>query len=323
MGGMRSMHRMHTSPALPPLDLSLLPLLEVLLTEANVTRAARRLEMSQPALSHSLNRARQMFSDPLLVRSGRGLVRTRRADELLPELQRVLEQARALRTGSAHPARLRRSLIIATSDQGQLLLLPPLLERLDREAPEARLDVQPLPEDLEAALDGAVDLVITARAPTSPRLRQSVLGAIPLVWIVRRKHPALRTHLDRKAVAALPKVQVIPTTRLLSLAQSGIGDGGGAQNVRVRVTQFLVAASLVARTDLACAIDVASANALSKYFPLAIVPLASAGKVDVVMHWHEKNDRDPSHAWLRTLIREVAVSGMNQGKRNAPTRSAV
>lgn len=321
MSSMARMHGMNGSKRAPKrdLDLALLPVLEVLLTESNVTRAAQRLDLSQPTLSHALARAREAFGDPLLVKSGRGLVLTRRAEAILPALRRVLEEVEALRETDWNPARLRRTFRVATSDQGQLMLLPPLLQRLSREAPGVMLDVAMLPEAVDAALDRDLDLVITARARTSPRLRQAILGTIPVVCIVRKgRRTAGRTALTLAEFRALPKVLVVPTLGLREVARAG--DRGAAEkNVQARVTQFMVAAALVAQSDLACTIDVASAAELARHLPLRILPLPpSIPPVTIVMHWHERDDRDPAHVWFRNLIKSITADGM---KRSGPPRS--
>ena len=132
------------------IDLNLLTSLDALLVEQNVTRAAKRLGVSQPAVSHSLRRLRDLLGDELLVRGKIGMTATPRALELRGAVRAALEAAEVvLRAAPAFdPATAERTFVVSMADQQSFLLLPPLVERLAREAPGVRIDVRPPPSDV-------------------------------------------------------------------------------------------------------------------------------------------------------------------------------
>src|SRR4051812_4402235 len=157
------MHMVH-SP-LAALDLNLMVVLQALLAERNVTRAARRVGLSQSAASHALGRLRQALGDPLLVRSGRRLDLTPRAVALLPPLERGLLELASAVVGEPRfdPRTARRSFTMSMADYGQAVLLPPVLARLRRQAPGFDLTVVAFPDTLELMDSGKVDLALLAR----------------------------------------------------------------------------------------------------------------------------------------------------------------
>ncbi len=291
----------------PALDLNLLPAVEALLTEQNVTRAGDKLGLSQSAMSHALSRARETFQDELLVRSGRGLLRTPRADALLLELRPLLAQAKALvqPSGAFNPRTETRTFKVATTDHAQMQLLPALLPALLKAAPHAKLELRPIPDAMETELENELDLIISAETRTSPRLRRRLLGKIPLVCLHRAGAHSLPHPLSAAALRALPQVQVVPTSRLQAYSDDVLSQEAAGGNVRLRVSHFIVAASIVARSELVCIADAATAGVLTETFPLEATPLASGRRVCVVMYWHERLDRDPAHQWLRQLLHDA------------------
>src|SRR5690606_13705732 len=146
------------------LDLNLLLAFDALMTQRNVTRAAEQCFISQPAMSHALNRLRQFFEDPLLVRSATGMVPTARAEAL----HRAVRQALGLleqelgREERFDPATSGRRFVLSTTDYVECVLVPPLIRRLKTQAPGVRIEIEILRDRLpEGALaNGEVDLVL-------------------------------------------------------------------------------------------------------------------------------------------------------------------
>ncbi len=202
------------------LDFNLLVTLDTLLAERNVTRAARRLNMSQPALSTRLARLRDMFDDPLLIPVQRGMVPTQKALELQPHLHAALEAVRqVVAVDSAFdPARAKGTIHIAASDYTQSALLLPLVQSLRQEAPGLRiawhaLDLAALHSQMEG---GTVDLAILRPQTAPAQLRMRTLCREDYVLIARSGHPdvegrststssaASTTSSSRRMAAALP-----------------------------------------------------------------------------------------------------------------------
>jgi DNA-binding transcriptional LysR family regulator len=292
------------------LDVSLLRTFDALLSERHVTRAAQRLRMTQSAASHGLSRLRRALGDPLFVRGPRGVVPTDRAIALGPEIAALLARIDALGKpmGPLDPAALHRTFTLAGADYMEILLLPPLVRRLAKEAPHVDLASRPIVADPESGLAaGTLDLAIGVFAKPSARLVSRKLFDERFVCMLRRGHPALRTPLTVERFASLAHVLISPR-----------GDGGGAvddalakvglrRRVAVRTSTFLAAPLLVERTDCVVTLPARVASVMARGRPVVLVPPpVRVGGFTVSMLFHERSRSDPAHAWLRARIGEVA-----------------
>lgn len=290
-------------------DLNLLAALELLLTEQSVTRAARRAGVTQSSMSHTLGRLRSLFGDPLLVRSGRGVLVTPRGQALLAPLQRALGELRLLIKGEAEfvPASSKRVFVLACPD---LLgaLLPELLSRLVSEAPGVRLEVRPLPvSELTAALsDGTCDLVLTPPPCEGAGLVRRSLGALSWCVLARKDHPALSAPLTTKVWGRYPHVMV----RSGRDTPNRVGDALAAKNITrevgLTVPGFLLALYAVACTDFFFTAPKELVSRLVAPLGLsALSPPVELPPIEVRSVWHERFHTDPGHRWFRGVVAEI------------------
>jgi DNA-binding transcriptional LysR family regulator len=300
--------------SLSAVDLNLLVVLDAILTEGNVTRAAERVGMTQPAMSQALARLRRLFDDPLFVRTPRGMIATARASELAAPVRRALgEIDRALASSpSFDPRTARRAFTLATLDHGELVILLPLLQRLAAEAPGIDLRVRPLRfADLEEELEsGAVDLAIGVLAPgDEPSLNGQKLFREHFVCMVRADHPEVGATLSLAEYVALDHALVSPRGRPGSLVDAELAKRGLERRVALVVPHFAVAPMIVARSDLVLTVPERIAHAFAAMLPLRTVPppLELPG-FDVVQLWHERRQQDRPHTWLRGLVLSVCRS---------------
>lgn len=288
------------------IDLNLLTSLDAILDERNVTRAAKRLGVSQPAVSHSLRRLRELLGDPLLVRSRAGMTPTPRAIELRPAVRAALDAADVvLRAAPAFdPANAARTFTIAMGDQQSFVLLPRLVERLDREAPNIQLDVRPPPTN---AFGGDVDLSLGVFFDAPSNTRNEPLWHEEFVCVLRKHSAASRGPLDRKRYLALPHLLVAPGGAPGSHVDDLLALRGERRRVAIRVPHFLVAPHIVATTDLVWTAPQGIAREFVDHLPIVLrdVPFKIEG-FTITMRWHARFDRDPGLAWLRGRLREVA-----------------
>ncbi len=185
-------------------DLNLLLLVDALLAEGSASGAARRLRLSQPAVSQGLKRAREIFGDPLLARHGNRLLPTARAMALRPELQAILRRIEGVLTPAAFdPATATRDFVLASSDLGQALVLPPLIARVSREAPSCRVKVVPPPAHLDAV--DRIDLLVMGAPVTQGPIRWRTLFEDRFVLLARRGHPVLTGPSRWRASRACPR----------------------------------------------------------------------------------------------------------------------
>lgn len=293
------------------LDLNLLVALDALLAEGNVTRAAERLGLSQPAMSHALNRLRALLDDPILVRTPRGMVPTPRAEELAPAIHAALDDIdRALRGRPAFDAATsRRSFTIAAVDHGELVILPPLLARIAAEAPGIDLLVRPLRLDLiEGELEaGVVDLAfgVLNSGDDLATFRQRLFHE-SFVCLVRADHPTVGETLTLDEFVALDHALVGPRGRRGGFVDTELQKLGLSRRVALMVPHFLVAPMVLAKSDLILTAPERIARAFAAILPLRIVPTPLQLKgFDVSQLWHERQSHDAAHIWLRGLIVEI------------------
>ncbi|RYE90606.1 MAG: LysR family transcriptional regulator [Myxococcales bacterium] len=308
---------------LASIDLNLLVALEALLAERSVSRAARRLGLSQPATSHALGRLRELLGDPLLVRAGDRMEATPRALALEGPLATALTAVRAVVAPDApfDPARSDRAFSLETIDYAAAVLLPPLMERLGREAPRVSLEVRTRTDDIDAQLArGALDLAIGLTSPDRPGLRQQPVLSDLFVCVLRRGHPALRRPLTLDRYCAQRHLLVTPTGRPGSLVDDLLAQSGRRRHVALRVPHFLLAPPLVARSDLVWTAPGSMAQAHAALLPLTLRPPPfDLGGFTLTLRWHERAEHDPGHRWLREL---VAASAPAAGRRAAGRATA-
>jgi len=284
------------------IDLNLLVTLDVLLTELNVTRAARRLNLSQPSVSVQLARLRAVFGDPLLLPGPRGMQPTARADALRAPLRRALDALEgAVSTGEAFdPASAENTWRIVATDYTESAVVLPALNHLRTAAPGTRLAIFELNPSriLRQAEQGDVDLIFHLREGSPPALHQRLLFTERYVLAGRLNHPALKRRPTLAEFCKLEQVIVSPEGGGFSaITDEALAKSGLSRRVVLSVPHFLFMLDALANSDLVAILPerlVKNAAALQVVEP----PLPLPG-FDMLMLWHERLHRDPAHQWLR------------------------
>jgi DNA-binding transcriptional LysR family regulator len=305
---------------LSQIDVNLLVGLDTLLRERSVTAAARRLGLSQSAMSHQLRRLRELFDDPLLVGGRGGMVTTPLAETLEGPIRRaLLDLGRAIRGElSFDPATAERTFTVATKDSVELLGLPPLLELLSREAPGIRVHGRPIgPSTFNALQEGDVDLVIgpdveAARGLPFPGLRCRVLVRGGHACVMRKGHPVLAKArreggLTLERYLALRHVHVhVPGANEGSIVDDALAARGLAREVVARVGYSVSGLFAVAASDLVVTLPLGVVEPLAAMLSLELLepPLPLPDNL-LVMTWHERFEEDPANKWLRGAVVRV------------------
>ncbi len=287
------------------LDLNLLQTLDMLLAEHHVTRAAERLNLSQPSVSVQLARLRELFGDPLLLPGPRGMRPTARADELREPLRQALEalQRAVSPAGPFDPAQASHTWRLALSDLGASSIVLPLLASLRAAAPGTRLALKEMvPSRMASQCErGEIDLAfhITEEAPEG--LRRRPLFTERYVLAGRADHPRLKRRPTLAQFCQLEHVMVsqegegftAPTDRVLA-------DAGLARRVVLSVPHFLFLHAALLHSDLVAMVP---QRLLRPGDGLKMVeaPVEVPG-YEMSMFWHERVHRDPAHQWLREQI---------------------
>jgi DNA-binding transcriptional LysR family regulator len=290
------------------INLNLLPALEALLVEGSVSAAARRVHVSQSAMSHSLARLRELFGDPLLAPVGRGLAPTPRAIQLraaLPAAFETLHRALAL-PEPFDPRTSTRAFRVATVDYFELTTLPDVLAYLGKHAPLVRLEIERFsPATVPELVLGDVDLaLIGASQSIAPSgLRRENVYRDPFAVIARKGHPAIKRRLDLETYTALGHVLVSVEGRRDGAVDRALAKVGATRRVALRVPHFMSAPLAVRTSDLICTIAGSVAERARELFGLRVLaPPIELPAAQVVALWSQRHDEDPAQRWFRDLF---------------------
>jgi DNA-binding transcriptional LysR family regulator len=317
------------SRAHDPFDTYLLRVFSILMTERSVSRAAARLNQSQPAVSAALKRLRDILGDPLFIKDKQRMVPTERALQLEPSVRIVLAEIDGLLApaDAFEPATTRQAFRIGTPDYIAPPLLASMVSYMRLSAPRARLQIQPLGPDFdyEAALAaGELDVVIGNWPQPPEHLRTSILLEDEVVCLVAREH---RGAAGMTVADYLDGAHIVPL--MYSLTQRGVVESHLAalrmsREPTVTVPYFGLAPHLLPGTDLIFTTSRHFAEHFARQLPLAVV--ASPINFPVMRFyqlWHSRTQHSQSHAWLRSLLAAVArTAGATQALR-APATSRV
>lgn len=287
------------------LDLNLLVTLDVLLAEHNVTRAAERLNFSQPSVSVHLAKLREIFDDPLLLPGPRGMRPTARAEELREPLRQALEALeRAVAPASPFdPAQARDTWRVAATDYGESAILLPALSGLRAAAPGTRIAVvEMMPSRIAKQAElGDIDLAFHTAEGSPLNLRRRTLFAERYVLAGRAGHPRLKRRPTLKQFCTLDQVIVSPDGGGFSgVTDAALAEHGLERRVVLSVPHFLFLRSVLESTDLVAMLPerlVGNSGTLQ----VVDAPLEVPG-YEMAMLWHERSHRDPAHQWLREQI---------------------
>jgi DNA-binding transcriptional LysR family regulator len=301
--------------SLSQLDLNLLLVLDTVLSERSVVRAARRLHVTPSAISNSLARLRVALRDPLVIRSGRGIVPTPRAAGLAPSLKRALSDLeRAVENDGFDPATTARQFTLAVSDAVQITRLPRIARLLAREMPRARLRVVGIDTYLSSGgLAGTeVDLAIVGVVDKGPTIHTTTLYEEVSVLVARRGHRRVGGRMTKRQLAELQhvEVQVAPGRGYRELARS-YERLGIVREVAVVVPSFIAAAAVVAQTDLVATLPGNLIEVLGERLGLRVIS-APAPKIttEIMLAWHERTHDDPPMRAFRDLVVRAAGASM-------------
>ena len=292
------------------LDLNLLTVLDAVLRTRSVTRAAERVGLSKPALSHALARLRTQLGDPILVRAGQRWVLTPRAELLADEVAPLVEQARRVlaRSQGFEARTLEREFRIHATDHAVSLLGVPLGRVVGRDAPGVTLRFLPILPDDVSALRGDVDLALGVFAGLPPELRKVKLFEDRFACVVRRGHPRVTGKLSLDTYCELHHVLVAPRGKAGSKVDDLLRERGRSRRVTRCLPYFVAALHCVAESDCVATLSWRLAAIHADRFGLQVLkpPLAIPPYV-VDQVWHPRVDADPGHVWLRRTLAAVAT----------------
>ncbi|HEX4712918.1 LysR family transcriptional regulator [Phenylobacterium sp.] len=287
------------------IDLNLLVVFDAVMRERSVTRAGRLIGMSQPAMSHALNRLRHMLGDELFVRTPDGMAPTPRAERLAQPLRNALSEVQfALEPPAFDPQVSERSFAVALNNFAAVVLGPPLVTAACGAGPGMCLDMRPSGTlDVAALLDrGDIDLAIGALESPGERFVSELLLEDPFVLVTRCGHPAGRRKLSAEVLAELPYLEISSSGEDAAFLDRWLDERGLTRRIIVRAP-YLSACKIVANCDLVAVFSRRLARAFVRDHPLEFhEPDFDSPKVRTSMLWHRRLDHHPAHRWLRDRV---------------------
>ncbi|NMO16832.1 LysR family transcriptional regulator [Pyxidicoccus fallax] len=295
------------------LDLHLLLALEALLEERNVTRAAERLQLSQPALSARLARLRSLFADPLFVPAahGRGVVPTPRAAEMQSPLAEALAQLRRLMEGPGvfDPRQSRRTFVIAIRDNPAAILMPEFITQMMAVAPASRLALINPGRDIAERLEtGKVDMLVGATDEVGGAMISRPLLEDRFLTAQRKGHPRGQGPIDLDTFCDLGHLLVSTDGGGFSgRVDAALAAKGRQRRVAVSVQSYALAPLILANSDCICTLPSRFLQRFARELDFSPPPPElELGRLSLAALWHPRHQDDPAHAWLREQLFEAA-----------------
>jgi DNA-binding transcriptional LysR family regulator len=293
-------------------DLNLLKALDALMTERAVTRAAARIGLSQPAMSHALSRLRGVFADELFVRAATGMEPTARAREIAPLVTAAIEHIEAaLRLGAGFdPATSAAIFTAGMAEYAEIALVGPLALAFARDAPGATLRLLPATgrETVEQLERGAIDVAVAYVGNRLPaHIDATVLLRDPFVVVARQDHPVAAQPMSLEAYAAQNHVLVSPRGDTTGALDRILVDFGLRRRIALLVATYLAVPAALAGSDLIATVPRRVAEQIAANAAITITPLPIDFATTVSMAWHRRAAGDPAQSWFRALLIDAAA----------------
>jgi DNA-binding transcriptional LysR family regulator len=293
------------------------------MAERSLTRAARNLAMTQPAVSNALRRLRETLGDELVTRAGYGVAPTPYALTVWPAVREALGSLRlALAPTRFDPAIAQRAFVVSMADSSAAQLIPTMVRRIETEAPGVSLRVLPLTtrDPRKALEDGDIDAAIgyfpavmagiTLRGmqegvPASFAAQRLYEGRY--VCVMRREHPLAQAPLTLDAYCDAHHLLVSFTGRPFGFVDEALASVNRSRRIVLTVNQFFTAGQVVRNSDLLTVLPEHFVSATGIERELAIRPLPlEVPRVHVDLLWHVRNQLDSGHQWLRAALAKAA-----------------
>ncbi len=290
-------------------DLNLFILFQALMDERNISRAAEKMNLTQPAMSRALQRLQHVFKDDLLLRTANGYEPTSRAIQIQKELNLLLPKIEnLLESEKFRPELQTGNLKIAATDFGSFVILPPFLKLLSQQAPQLELTIKHWHANTFSRLEaGALDLALwTHKCP--PNLNSELLFRDELVCVVSREHPLTKGPMSLKKYLSFPHVGISLRNGKQEPIDQWLEDQGLSRKILVRTPYSTAAAFLAEEGE---AILTLPSRIIKKVAPLTKITTVAAPKdfpmLEYIQIWHPRADQNPYSQWIRSLVKKACT----------------
>ncbi len=288
------------------IDLRLLLLFDEVFKTASLSRAAERLEMSQPGASLALGRLRQHFGDTLFVRTSAGMEPTPLAQAVVPTVRAAIAALQATMSYRLQfePADTDRSFRISMTDVGQIVMLPALLNRLSELAPHVRVEVTTIDKQIHKALAaGELDLAVGFVTYLEDQFLQQLLFEDAFCCLARTGHPRIGAEISRRQYEQESHVVVATSGTGHQMLDQTLDKLKVRRRVSVGIPNFLGLATIIGATDYLCTLPRRAGELMAARGEVKLLALPfKVPSYPVMQHWHARQAQDPGHLWLRQVL---------------------
>ncbi|MDM0014057.1 LysR family transcriptional regulator [Variovorax sp. J22P168] len=299
------------------LDLEWLAVFDEVYKTASVSKAAERLGLGQAAASTMLNKLRLHFDDRLFTRTAQGMQPTPQAERLVGHVREVLAQLDLARgnRGGFDPAEARRNFRVCMTDISEVVLLPGLIDHLRRHAPGVQLETEIISTASGRRLeDGEVDIAVGFMPQLDAGFYQQTLFKQDFVCLAAQAHPRIGARLTRRRFEAEAHAVISSSGTGHAIVDKTLARLGIERRVVVRLSSFLSAARIVARTELIVIVPRILGEVLATQEPVRLLaPPFDLPAYAVKQHWHERFHADAGNAWLRRTMAQLFGPGTGTG----------
>ena len=291
-------------------DLNLFVVLDSIYSESSLSGAAKRLYVTQPAVSAALSRLRDVFNDPLFIRSGRRMVPTPTTESIIGQVREALGLIRTSVDKSYHfePIKEHKLVRLSMNDYNEYLVVPKLYRALEQQAPHMRLQTVQLNrrDAIKSLSAGQLDFVVDAPLLSDQNLSHQPMAEINYVCIVRDDHPATSEPLTLERYMDLSHVHVSSRTSGQGYVDYALEKMNLTRRIVVRTQHYLMIRRLVTQTNLAATVPETIANIPGTRIlelPVELEPLGNH------LYWHRSRDDDPVIQWLKDILVDILERG--------------
>lgn len=294
------------------IDLNLLIVFDAVFRERNVSKAAKQLHLSQPAVSGALSRLRDATKDQLFIRTRGGMIPTKRAVELSEPVQQGLGALRQalLATEKFNPETSDRTFTLLLSEIGQILFLPAISETIRRKAPKIRLVMAKADpsEHLKNFEKGEIDLAVGVWPRLNKDMIRQDLMQDKWLCVSRKNHPAIAKRLSLKTYLKLEHITISSVSGGDEIIARTLGRRNLERHVALEVTDFLAPILICAKTDLIATVPSALANFFAGSSPIRLIdPPLEFPRIPLQLYWHKRLEADGGRQWLTQIITNLFV----------------
>jgi DNA-binding transcriptional LysR family regulator len=287
-------------------DLNLLRVFGAVHEEGHIGRAAKRLGITQPAVSHAIQRLRECVDDPLFIRSGKGVEPTARADEMSAYVRDSLESAMAAITASQgfDPTASDREFHVGLPDHAVAKYAPLIHETFSQRAPKMGIHLHDVktPEAIRLVEQGDIDMAANVIEDLPKRFKSMPLFTSQIVVIASKHNPYIKGKINFASYHKARHLMYSGSQTLNSALVEGLSKRGITRDIGMTIGSHLAVPLIIAHSDMIATVTRELAEPYVEKYGLQILkPPFDIPDINVSLFWHERNDRDVGHQWLREM----------------------